>query len=158
MLTESTGRTIVFLLAGILAVLLFGKEALLSAIPAALGLIAAFAVLWVIWVICSGVAGSLFEEYRTEVESAGSIGVWRYWLVVAYAGFVGHIAVMICAGTLAILRWSTKNVISDIPYFWVPLVVAFSSYGMFLLGKRIRSRRKVEIATDDGPRTPARRP
>lgn len=123
-MNNDNSGAIVFLLAAILCVLLFGSSAVLTG----LGWVAGIgAVLAVIFLVIAGIA-CLFRSLRDEVASARVERKPWLWLFVAWPATIGNVAVV----ALAVLYWLAgdvrfKDALDEIPYFWVPVTALFAS-------------------------------
>lgn len=119
-MNETHSRAIVYLLAAILCVMLFGASAFMSgmawgaAIAAAIGL--AFAALW-------GVA-RLLRHIRQEMVSERDAGrAWRY-LPIFWLGLAPNFLVIACAGFIWLEKGGRfRDALVAVPYWWVPVSI-----------------------------------
>ncbi len=127
-------RLIIILLTGILAVLLFGREATLGSmqtifwIGLALGIVGS-----IIWAIIAFVRYMRREAkaYRDEVRRDREEG--RPWLhtFVAWPGIIGNFLVIAVAGYSRYVEESCRALMGDclqqIPYWWLPVSLLLAS-------------------------------
>lgn len=126
MLTEKTGQLIVVLLAAILAVLVFGREAigpwLFWGGATFVVLAILFYVIREIWrVIVSDIA-----QYAAEERREGGSGIL---IVIAWVGIIGNGIVVVWALLMSFQGTPYGDALQLIPYYWVPLVLLFVGYG-----------------------------
>lgn len=119
-MNETHCRAIIFLLAAILSVMLFGASAFLTGLAWLAGI---GAVLGIVFLVIAGVAKFL-GSIREEVVAARAERKPWIWLLVAWPGIVGGF--VICG--LAAVRWMGGGIrygdaISTVPYSWVPVTL-----------------------------------
>jgi len=126
-MNESHSRAIVFLLAAILCVMLFGAGAVLSGFGwmAGIGL-----VLGIVFVGVAVIA-KFIGSFRDEVVAAKSKREPWLWLFVVWPAIIGNF--IVCG--IAALRWwggniSFKDALGEVPYFWVPVALLFGAMGV----------------------------
>ncbi len=129
-MSDLNGKAIVFLLAAILCVMLFGASAVLSGFGWMLGI---GIVLGVVFLIIAGIA-KFIGSIRDEVVVAKSKGEPWLALFVAWPAMIGIFIV----GGLAALRWweggiRFKDALGEVPYYWVPVTLLFASMGVALI-------------------------
>jgi hypothetical protein len=113
MISERTGLLIAILLAAILAVLVFGREAVAPfLLPIGIGSLVVFLI-----VIGAGrFSADFIDMLLIDQKSGGS----PLLLGVAFIGLAANIAII---GTS-----SFKEILSTIPWFWVPMAVFMGCY------------------------------
>jgi hypothetical protein len=133
-LDKGHSQIIIILLGGILAVLLFGREATLGSIETAfwVGLVFGIVAL-VVWAIAAFVRYMAREAkaYRDQVRRDRAEG--RPWLYtfVAWPGFIGNLGVFAVAAYSRYVEASCKAFTGDclqqIPYWWFPITLFAAS-------------------------------
>ncbi|GEO18169.1 hypothetical protein [Microvirga aerophila] len=123
-MNNDNNGAIVFLLAAILCVMLFGSAAVLSGIGTLMTIGAVLSVgCFIIW----GIA-RLFGAMRTEVATARTDRQpWLHFFLL-WPGIIGNVVVL----GLAAMIWMDssvrfKDAIQTVPYWWVPVAMMFTS-------------------------------
>jgi hypothetical protein len=133
-LARDHSRLIVILLAGIFAVLLFGREVVFGSLQTAFWVgLALGAVALIIWAVVSLIryTGKEAKAYRAEVQKDREEG--RPWLhtYIAWPGILGNFAVFAFAGykrfILESCRVLTGDCLETIPYWWFPVTLLLGS-------------------------------
>jgi putative solute:sodium symporter small subunit len=146
-MNDSHSRTIIYLLAGILAVLLVGRTAALGAATSALWIVAPLgAGVLVVWVIVAFVKfcrreSALFRDEVLQDKRAGRPWL-HYW--VGVPGGIGNFVVF----AIAALYWlngdgTFRHCLEVVPFWWVPILFVLASIPVRwieLLAAHLRSR------------------
>src|SRR5262249_40932023 len=145
-------RLIVILLAGILAVLLFGREATLGSIQTLfwVGLVLGIVTLLVLGTLSFiRSIGREAKSYREEVRRDREEG--RPWLhtFIAWPGFIGNFLVLGVAGYWRYVEESCRTFTGDcleqIPYWWLPVTLLLVSVPISWLERVILHFRNRDI-------------
>jgi uncharacterized membrane-anchored protein len=125
-MSENTGKAIVVLLALILAVLVFGKDALGQWFIWGVGLFVVVAVVGGIWRFIVFAYG---DEYRKSMDESRENGGWPILTVLFWVGAAGNIVVLIWTLFLTFgAGIPFKEAFLEVPFFWVPLALIMSGY------------------------------
>lgn len=148
-MSKEHSRLIIFLLAGIFAVLLFGREAVQGSLETffwiglVLGIVAL--IIWGIVALVRGV-GREVKVYREEVRRDREEG--RPWLhtFIAWPGIIGNFLVIGIAGYSRYVDESCRAFLGDclqtIPYWWLPVALLLGSIPIAGLERIILHYRK----------------
>jgi hypothetical protein len=129
-MNNDNSGAIVFLLAAILCVLLFGSGAVLSGVGTVMTI---GAVLTVGGLVVVGIA-RLFKSMRKEISTAQAEDKPWLYLFLLWAGGISNVVVF----GLATLTWMDGNIrfgeaLETIPYWWVPVGMLLVSLVVWLL-------------------------
>lgn len=148
-MSEQTGRLIALLLAGILAVLLFGRDQVLDLLTVVPWLAVGLVILAVIYWIARSVFDSFVEDYRTEAISTGASALGRFFLALAYVGIAANLCVFAWVAIMAYLTGSIKDAWQNVPYFWVPILMTGVCFAIYMFDNWRREQRSAQLVEDN---------
>ncbi|MGN6489255.1 MAG: hypothetical protein ACTHLT_15760 [Devosia sp.] len=124
-MSNNTGKVIAVLLALILAVLLFGRDAVTPWLWVAGVVLMVGCLLWLVWRFLVFAYGDEVRKHFDETRAKGgsillAVGFW--------IGCFLNAVVLLWAGILALNGVPFKEAFLQVPLFWVPLVLMLGGY------------------------------
>lgn len=137
-MNNSTLKVIAVLLALILAVMLFGRDAVLPWMWVVAALLVVAFVVWLVWRFGVFAYGDEVRKHLDETrEKGGSVPL----AIIGWVGAAGNVVVIIWAGILALNGVPFRDAFFQVPLFWLPIVTFMGTMALNGIIQWFKARR-----------------